>query len=817
MARRPAHLNFNNDLSGTPQPPKMNFHMDLPSPRAGEVPPALSPLDAFALHSRILAQQFQQESQNGRRISRLPHVAVAKEMANRPDYFRSVSGGSEGTMSTMSEVPEVQEELSPTSNVGGLTVRGSERDRPMSHYPMLGHASKPSRSSPAATPYYDAEESQTKSTTQDYFGMGVPRASSPEPVDPRFVNVEGPSPPTMPSLTHSMDSVSSSQLGTATNGSTHSQRSQRSERGLLPPKSPGFPKSPRSMQSIRSVPQDSGDEDGSSYNSAYATSASRKFSGSSNMSRPHSPFSPYMAPVHRSPSMTSEYSVNGYQGPPQPPKAQFNFSRPRSSGGQSIASVQMRPSTDSRPSLDNRPSTDIPYRHARGASNSTAPSSYRTNPSTRQNSADDVRTPANVHFDTPGPETAEAVGGDYFTAAPTSAPNATPSYIYTKYALPRGRTTTERNSADTRNSWIHNQFTWDEQKAPPPPMKDLPVPVATDAAVFHQREREDSDASAFSAPVRPTSSTGSTGSERISGMWLSSKSRPALGSAVRSQSANPDSRFQKPYIHRSSPSVNTESTDRTIKAAVPLHQRATSVELTAEEHLELGIQSHSAGDLTKSTYHLRLAARAGLPTAMLLYALACRHGWGMRPNQEEGVMWLRKAIEGSGLEVMDLESAVSTASQATKQSSMVGKAQFALAIYELGISYMNGWGCAKDKPLALRCYEVAGSWGDCDALAEAGFCYTQGVGCRKDLKKAAGLYRRAAEGGMSMAGNSWIYKTKYMDDTTAAPTTSSKSSAEKARLQRTDTTESAKDTTITTQKPARSRGRSIWGRKKEKA
>lgn len=50
---------------------------------------------------------------------------------------------------------------------------------------------------------------------------------------------------------------------------------------------------------------------------------------------------------------------------------------------------------------------------------------------------------------------------------------------------------------------------------------------------------------------------------------------------------------------------------------------------------------------------------------------------------------------------------------------------------------MNGWGCIKDKPLAVRCYEIAGSWGDVDALAEAAFCSTQGVGVKKDLKRAA--------------------------------------------------------------------------------
>lgn len=762
MGPRPAQLNLDNDRSDAlPRPPRMNFHMDLPSPRVGEAPPALSPLDAFALHSRILAQQFQQESQNGRRISRLPHIAVAKELANRPGYFRNVSGGSESSMGTMSEVPEVQDEFS-LSNKGGLTVGGSEKDRPVSHYPMLGHASKasrsspaatPSRSSPAATPYYDAEESHAKTAPQDYFGMGVPRASSPESVDPKVVNVEGPSPITMPSLTHSMDSVTSSHPRTVTNGSTHSQWSQRSDRGLQPPRSPGFPKSPRSMQSIRSVPHDSGDEDGISSNSAYANSASRKFSGSSNMSRPHSPCSPYVAPDHRSPSMTSEFSVSGSQAPPQLCKAPLNFSRPRSSGGQSIPSLQ------TRPSIDSRPSTELPFRHhARVESNSTGPTSYHTQPSTRHNSADEIQTPPNVHLDTPGPETAETVGGDYFSAAPANDPNATPSYIYTKYSLPRGRTTAERTSAGDRASWIYNQFNWDEQRAPSPqpPMRIIPVPVATDPSVFHQRAREDSDASVFSAPVRPSSPAGSDRSERISGMWLSNKNRPAAGSSSRSRSANPERRLERSNLHRSSPSVNTESTGRTIIPPMPLHQRTASADMTPEEHLELGIQTHSSGELTKSTYHLRLAARAGLPTAMLLYALACRHGWGMRPNQEEGVMWLRKAISGSsGVEFMDLESALSSASQATKQGSVVGKAQFALAIYELGISYMNGWGCAKDKPLALRCYEVAGSWGDCDALAEAGFCYTQGVGCRKDLKKAAGLYRKAAEGGVSMAGNSW--------------------------------------------------------------
>ena len=83
------------------------------------------------------------------------------------------------------------------------------------------------------------------------------------------------------------------------------------------------------------------------------------------------------------------------------------------------------------------------------------------------------------------------------------------------------------------------------------------------------------------------------------------------------------------------------------------------------------------------------------------------------------------------------------------------RAQFALSVYELGVSHMNGWGTEQDKVLALRCFEIASNWGDADAMAEAGFCYFQGVGCKKDLKKAARYYRDAEAKGMSMVGNSW--------------------------------------------------------------
>lgn len=136
--------------------------------------------------------------------------------------------------------------------------------------------------------------------------------------------------------------------------------------------------------------------------------------------------------------------------------------------------------------------------------------------------------------------------------------------------------------------------------------------------------------------------------------------------------------------------------------------------MSAEEHLAKGIECHESGSVNESTYHFRLAARQNNPTAMLLYALACRHGWGMRPNQREGVQWLRKAAEYAGVLIADEEDQAKEGKRIDFAQNKARKAQFALSIYELGVSHMNGWGIEQDKALALRCFEIAGSkFGQC--------------------------------------------------------------------------------------------------------
>lgn len=851
-------------------PKKPTFVMDLPSPRVGEVPPALSPLDAFALHSRALARRLEDSAKAGRRLSRLPYDDVQSELAKRPGYFRATSTESDAHSSDHADDDD------DDGDMMGFFKTAPERDRPKSQHPHLGHVETdrfsrpPTATGPAPQMTHGKEKDD-----HGYFGIQVPRSSSPEALDAPPSKPPAAS-PNLPSLTSSIDSIASSQPRTVTNEVTTSRGFQG---GLAPP-SPLPPRSGRSVASIRSV-IDSGEEDNGSITGFERVRKSPNTAATGGASNPYSPMSSDYQPTARSPSaMSDASSVN------EPlPRPSFNFSRPRSSSGARLFfeglpsgptlrnvsnGSSLKEAVSANPAYGDSLSTGEtialkrgPSRKGSGASsrrpkeNSRFPHGplSRENSSSalgnlsarappRQNSSEDssrlcrgaspapsgrnspYRAPlqqgspniphsawreSQQQFGSPVPsitridtrsttlsgagthsrqtssvvDTASLKAPSRQASTSTTASNTmelasmqdpmsgdesvftdprdpldprqhndprdlsdgsdprnkgVPSYIYSKYSLPRGRTV-ERNMAEQRNSWMSHQFKWEE------PGTDTSSPQAKQAAAFSPSIGSRSPAMPVTSPNSPTDIH-----------------FPA-GSTNRSRSAEPPGGEPRVSNHKSvpsTPSTTSASTDRTIRGRA--HSRnSPSLDiagLSPEEHLERGIQAHNAGSFSKSTYHLRLAARAGLPTAMLLYALACRHGWGMRANQAEGVQWLKRAVDSSSLDFMADNDPMSIATARQRDAPLTleqkgRKAQFALAIYELGISYMNGWGIPRDKALALRCFEIAGSWGDNDALAEAGFCYTQGVGCKKDLKKAAAHYRRAAEGGMSMAGNSW--------------------------------------------------------------
>ncbi|KIW25322.1 uncharacterized protein PV07_08509 [Cladophialophora immunda] len=667
----------------------------------GDVPPALSPLDAIAARSRKLAKELEETRKAGeRRMSRLPPQIVTDSLTehqnNRPPIFRALSDG----LDTVPPLPTWDKER------GGSFARVA--------HPLSRPTSQ--RVHVSAIKAGDDQEAKEPSEVQDYFG--APRVESPPPLEPKRPS----SPPHSvgsPAL-HHQPGLSRQVSGT----------SQSDFSATLAP--------PRSFSNRLRPYQDASDDDYTSSNAGSTFSQSRKLSSSSGMSAPHSPISPYAQSHTRSPS-------NASLGSPTHKIPTRNFSRPLSSVSMTNLKSEKSPT---KGTFANRLS------QLRAA-----------------NSFDSSASPV-----------------DGYLAGETS------SYTHATYSLPRGRLVSDRTSV-VFSGLSTPHFEWQEPMFPcTPPLEaknstELPIPSPMPSArpsredQHHQRSGPSFELNtehAFTAPDRAAHSTAyytPTGSLRSND---SSSSRPSVGQPVPAASA-----FMLPPVPLS-PVEEASHSSRSTSTVRPTTSRSPSnyQGLSTDEHVAKAIELHQQGELKESTYHLRIAANKGHPTAMLLYALACRHGWGMRANPREGVQWLRKAVDYAMLEVADDEDPASQRPGVDVNEKKAHRAQFALSIYELGVSHLNGWGIEQDKALALRCFEIAGNWGDTDALTEAGFCYAEGIGCKKDLKKAAKFYRRAEAKGVSMVGNSWIYKEKYNDsedETEDRSRSYRKTSAEKPR------------------------------------
>ncbi|KAI1180581.1 hypothetical protein F4777DRAFT_585451 [Nemania sp. FL0916] len=711
MAKRPEAIDLRLGSSGSVNTTgSSSSSRPLRSPRlhvAGEVPPALSPLDAFAAQSRLLAKQLEESARNGNRVSRLPPLTTESPLIvqGRSEYFRSLSYDS----------TDDQNGLSPNQPAGlGLTAEiEAPIDRPRSMHPRMSRIpATPDEPMPVPpNPFKDGLRGRSSMQQsmhhleEDNGVYGARREQSPGDLDSesRSVSNQG-------SLRHA--SPSFGRFPTSPDKLTKTPSNESA--GLVPPRSL-FPKR---SSSIMSAPLESFHDE--SLSASFHSQPPRKLSSSSAFSGPvlASPIAHYQ----RSPSISSEASA-------PLPRPSFNFSRPLSRAG--------------------TPTLDAPSRQASSDSHPSFVLADET-----------AHTPVSMH-------------SDAFSEGFVAGADAAPSYIYSKYSLPRGKSL-QRNSAlfhDPETS--SSSFAWEAPSAPGGNRQAPPSPPTRPSSSSSRYQ----DGGVVGDPLlgRPSLERSKLSTEMSADGELSPEAsrpptrdgRPSID-VSRGRTLTSTVHEQAQTRARTPMSISTSDSASTIRPAQPQHSPApTSSKMTTEEHLSKGIKCHEEGSVKESTYHLRLAALGGDPTGMLLYALACRHGWGMRPNQREGVQWLRKAADIAGAEIAEDEDHAKEGKAIDFSELKTRKAQFALSIYELGVSHMNGWGIEQDKALALRCFEISGSWGDVDALAEAGFCYAQGVGCKKDLKKSAKFYRMAEAKGMSMPGNSWIHKSKYSDDTSS--------------------------------------------------
>jgi len=114
-------------------------------------------------------------------------------------------------------------------------------------------------------------------------------------------------------------------------------------------------------------------------------------------------------------------------------------------------------------------------------------------------------------------------------------------------------------------------------------------------------------------------------------------------------------------------------------------------------------------------------AKQGHVDAMVACGVVLLEGLGIAPREEEGVEWLRKAVERGSTQ----------------------------ACYELGIVFYTGIeGIIEEDPEgAFRLFEKAAEHGHTAGMYMTADCLIEGEGCPKDMARAVPLLYRAAEKG----------------------------------------------------------------------
>lgn len=657
----------------------------------GEVPPALSPLDAFAFQGRLLARQLEDSARRDRRLSRLPPSSVARSLSQgRPGYFRSNSSNdaSQGAEKGLARQPTQKAYPEPEE----------PQFRPQSEHPRLSAVSHLASEQGDFEDNGGTPKSELRDSVADNGGFKFDAVRAESPEHDTTIRPE----PEAPRRFYAASPVGIAAPGPSKASSADSVSSRLIHRGLAPPASP----MPRPSSSSRVPQTESSDDDYSSSNAGSTFSNPRKMSSGSAISMPQSPMASMARSHPRSPSISSEVSNSSHL-----PRPSFNFSRPMSRSSTNLSGPVglgvSEPTSANMPGTMNR--------------------NHKPNPIVVPESSE-----------TSAPQQSEE---------PSSAVS---SYIYAKYTLPRGRGVPRDSVIFSGLQTPH--FEWREPLFESPEQRPRTAePQRSARAPSPSPSRQESPQPQKARSIYD----GTAPDDKLLTPVVSRSSVYTAPLPDKSESENASLRPRSSETSRTdavSESTSSAGSGSTLcpQTAKPAAQSSPA---TAEDHVAKGIQLHEKGSLNESTYHLRIAAKQDHPVAMLLYALACRHGWGMRPNQQEGVRWLRKAMDSVGLE-LNGESDPNVSAK-SKELQKAYRAQFALSVYELGVSHLNGWGVEQDKPLALRCFETAGRWGDADALAEAGYCFAEGIGCKKDMKKAAKFYREAEAKGMSMVGNSW--------------------------------------------------------------
>ncbi|KAG0205219.1 hypothetical protein BGX28_003156 [Mortierella sp. GBA30] len=183
----------------------------------------------------------------------------------------------------------------------------------------------------------------------------------------------------------------------------------------------------------------------------------------------------------------------------------------------------------------------------------------------------------------------------------------------------------------------------------------------------------------------------------------------------------------------------------------PAQQR----EAEADANIQKAIELHENNQLEEATRYFWLAAQSENPLGQLMTSSSA----SISQNHHQRHQQQTQLQHGTAKPAQ--QTLRRMASMDRNAAMLMARKELVMALYELGMSYLKGWGVIKDKTVAFTYFKIAADLGDPDSQNETALCYYEGIGTDKDMFQSAKYYRMAAAQGASQLGNSWIWKPKY--------------------------------------------------------
>ena len=106
-----------------------------------------------------------------------------------------------------------------------------------------------------------------------------------------------------------------------------------------------------------------------------------------------------------------------------------------------------------------------------------------------------------------------------------------------------------------------------------------------------------------------------------------------------------------------------------------------------------------------------------------------------------GTLLLTEALAGNSIETNDVDEVMSKCFICFKEAALQGDSN---GLYNMGMCYMNGYGCKLDRDLALNAFRTAAEKGHPEALNNIGGFYRDGNIVRRNLALAAQFFEKSA-------------------------------------------------------------------------